>query len=292
MGCRAVMISRPVFRSHGGKFHVRERLVRVLMSIPHRIRTEAFAGAGSVSLAMPRCHVEVLNDLDGEIVNLFKVLRDPRRSPELIRLMRLTPYAREEFEGSYKAIGTRASKVERARIFLVRAWMGYSSRGATSPHRTGFRANCGRSSLPSVDWSRLPGSFGEICERLQGILIEHREATEIIRRYDAPDALHFADPPYVFSTRPGGAKRGYRHELDDEAHRELAACLHACKGAWVVCGYPSTLYDEVLFSGAYRLQYETHSEAAAKRVEVCWSNRPIVEQQSLWADSSFEQAGT
>jgi DNA adenine methylase len=252
------------------------------MSIPHRIRTEAFAGAGSILLHMPRCYAEVLNDRDGEIVNLFRVLRDRRRSAELIRLMRLTPYAREEFEGSYKPISARCPKTERARRFLVRSWMAFSSRGATSPHRTGFRANCGRSTTPATDWSRLPGAFGEICERLQGVLIEHADAAAIIRRYDAPDALHFVDPPYVYSTRPGGARRGYRHELDDEQHRALAECLHGCKGAWVICGYPSDLYDQELFSEAHRLSYETYSESAQPRVEVCWSNRPIIEQATLW----------
>jgi DNA adenine methylase len=130
--------TRPVLRYHGGKWRLAPWIISHFP--PHRIYTEAFGGAGSVLLRKPRApFVEVLNDLDGEVVNLFRVLRDEQQSAQLCALLWRTPYARAEFVDSYEVI---AAPVEQARRTVVRSFMGFGSDSASGAV-TGFRRATG-----------------------------------------------------------------------------------------------------------------------------------------------------
>jgi len=227
----------------------------------HRIYVEPFGGGASVLLRKPRSRAEVYNDLDGEIVNLFRVARD--RGDDLRRALELTPFAREEFVASYEP---SEDPLEQARRTVVRAFMGF---GSNSHNRaTGFRSNSNRSgTTPAMDWRHYPGEFGAIIERLQGVVIENREALEVIQIHDSPATLHYVDPPYLPETRDAGAD--YRFEMDEAGHVRLAGVLRSLDGAVVVSGYPSRLYDD-LYAGWTRAERRALADGAAPRTEVLW----------------------
>ncbi len=261
-------VTRPVLRYHGGKWRLAKWIISHFPE--HRIYVEPFGGAASVLLRKPRSYAEVYNDLDGEIVNLFRVLRNPTQARELLRLMQLTPYARAEYELSYIIAD---DPIEQARRTLFRSAAGFSSVGASGRWKTGFRRNVARSgSTPADDWVSLRNSLEAIIERLQAVVIENNTATEIIRLYDRPDTLHYIDPPYVQDTRYiRWAGEAYRHDMTDDQHRELAEVLHSVAGAVVLSGYACPLYDE-LYDGWYRVDRVSHADGARDRIESLWLN--------------------
>lgn len=259
--------TRPALRYHGGKWILAPWIVSHFP--PHRIYTEAFGGAASVLMRKPRSYGEVYNDLDEEIVNLFRVLRHDR-SDGLIRLLEMTPFSREDFLESYIPSD---NPMEQARRTVVRSFMGFGS-GAASGNKTGFRANSNRSgTTPSHDWANFPPCLAAIAERLRGVVIENRDASEVIRQHDSTETLHYVDPPYPLSTRKQGSPycgKGYRFELTDTQHRELASVLHSVKGMVVVSGYACELYDADLYPDWQRITRASHADGAQKRTEILW----------------------
>lgn len=238
---------------------------------PHGCYVEPFGGAAGVLLQKPRVYAEVYNDLDGDIVNFFRVLRDPTLREDLIRACRLTPYAREEFDAAYEPTD---DSLERARRTCVRAAMGFGSAGATKA-TTGFRTDTRRKyGTAQHNWANYPEALAAIGDRFAGVLVENRDALEVIAAHDGADTLHFVDPPYVHETRQMRTQGGYRHELDDDGHARLLEVLRAVDGMVVLCGYPNALYDARL------TDWERHTTSArissgrgtGLRTEVVWLN--------------------
>jgi DNA adenine methylase len=239
---------------------------------PHRVYTEAYGGAASVLMRKPRAKlVEVYNDLDGEIVSLFRVLRDPDGAGALARLLDATPFAREEFALSYEPSD---DPLEQARRTVVRSFMGFGSDSASGT-TTGFRANGNRQSAhPAKDWSNYPAAVQLFCDRLRGVVIESRPAVEVLLQHDAPETLHYCDPTYLPDTRKACMLRtgkGYRHEMTEDDHRQLAEVLHECAGMVVLSGYPSDLYAK-LYRDWFTFKREAFADGGSKRVEVLWIN--------------------
>lgn len=263
MGGGVVTVTRPVLRWFGGKWTAAPRIIEHFPK--HRCYVEPFGGAGSVLLRKPRSYAEVWNDVDGEVVNLFRVLRDPDTSKRLVAEIEMTPFARAEFVESYEM---PADPVERARRTVVRSFMGFGSVGVM--HRpTGFRSNSNRSgTTPARDWYNYPQALELIIERLRGVVIENRDFADVIRSHDAAETLIYADPPYVEDTRSSGA---YRHDFVDADHERLAETLHAAKGMVILSGYRSDLYDR-LFAGWRRISFRALADGARERVEVLWLN--------------------
>ena len=256
--------TRPVMRYHGGKWRLAPWVIEHFPE--HRVYTEAFGGGASVLMRKPRSYAEVYNDLDGEIVNVFRVLRDPATALELERAVRLTPFARAEFEVGYKP---SPDPVEQARRTLLRAAAGFGS-VAASGRKTGFRSNVTRSgTTPATDWSRYPDHIGAYATRLAGVVIENRPALYVLRQFDGPSTLHYVDPPYPLSTRTPSASKEYRHEMTDEQHRELAAVLWSLSGAVVLSGYGCALYDD-LYPGWRRVEKDATVDGGGVRREVLW----------------------
>lgn len=282
--------TRPVLRYHGGKWVLAPWIIQHFPE--HRVYTEAFGGAASVLLRKERAYAEVYNDLDGEVVNVFRVLRDPTTAAELERLLRLTPFARTEFEEAYEPSG---DPVEQARRTLARSAMGFGSAAAMGA-QTGFRSNTTRPyTTPATDWARYPEHVESYVRRLRGVVIENRPAAEVLLRYDHPDALHYVDPPYVHATRnqanPYDTKNHYRHELTDDDHRELATTLHGLEGMVVLSGYPCDLYDE-LYADWRCVTRTAFADGARKRTEALWLNAVVVArlaaeqaQETLWSEA-------
>ncbi|MDQ3607195.1 MAG: DNA adenine methylase [Gemmatimonadota bacterium] len=286
--------TRPVLRYHGGKWRLAPWIIKHLA--PHRIYTEAFGGGASVLIRKPRSCSEVYNDLDGEIVSLFRALRDPEIAARLERALRFTPFARDEFLQAYEDV---ADPVEQSRRTLVKSFMGFGSgsvhdprprgmrtRASTWKAPTGFRANATRSgAAPATDWARYPDQLQHFVERLRGVVIENRNAVEVIQQHDRADCLHYVDPPYPFSTRSSirgswEEQRIYRYEMTDDAHRELARVLHGVEGMVVISGYRCELYDVELYPDWRRVERTALADGARKRTEVLWLNPAAAAHQN------------
>lgn len=245
----------------------------ILRHLPqHRVYVEPFGGAASVLLRKPRSYAEIYNDLDGEVVNLFRVARD--RGDELRRAIELTPFSRDEFTSSYHET---PDALEQARRTVVRSFMGFGSNSHNKP--TGFRANSTRSgTTPSHDWKNYPSSLADVIERLRGVCIENRDAADVMLAHDGPDTVHYVDPPYVAATRDKGTD--YRHEMTDVDHEALAETLHGLRGAVVLSGYASTLYEK-LYGDWRRVERRAMADGARERTEVLWLS-PRVPAMSLF----------
>lgn len=283
-------ITRPALRYHGGKFRLAPWLLQFFP--PHKVYVEPFGGGGSVLLMKSRSHAEVYNDLDAELHNFFEVARD--RGEDLRAALHLTPFSRLEFERSYEP---SPDPLEQARRTVVRSFMGFGSGGA-SGKSTGFRCNSSRShTTPAHDWRNYPEALPAITDRLRGVIIECRDASQVIRQHDGANTLIYADPPYVFSTRSRmltqpayGKWSGYRHEMTDADHRTLAELLHQVEGMVVVSGYPCDLYDKDLYAGWLRYERQALADGARARTEVVWLNPACADALESAAGGLFSEA--
>jgi len=255
--------SRPVLRWHGGKWILAPWIISLMPS--HKVYVEPFGGAASVLMRKPRAYTEVYNDLDDDVVNLFRVLRSDRAA-ELINLLKLTPFASVEFFCAYHQTD---DELERARRLVVRSFMGFGSNGVHQ--KTGFRSNSNRSGVtPSRDWVNYPDGLAAIVERLRGVVVLNRDAKEVMAAHDGPETLHYVDPPYLLATR-ADANHDYAHELTDADHVSLLAFLRTLKGKVMLSGYPCSLYDEALPEWR-RVERKAHADGAKDRTEVLWMN--------------------
>lgn len=261
-------VTRPVLRWHGGKFLLAPWVISHFPK--HRIYVEPFGGAASVLLQKPRSYGEVYNDLNGDVVNLFQVLRDPELALTLANMLRLTPFSRVEFKLSYVPADCQ---VERARRLVVRCFQGFGSAAHNATHATGFRANSRRSgTTPAQDWAHYPDALPAIVARLQGVVIEHRPASEVIAQHDTPDTLFYCDPPYVHDARKPRQQANYGPlEMTDADHEALATQLHGVKGMVVLSGYDCDLYAR-LFPGWDKRTRQAFADGAQPRTEVLWLN--------------------
>ena len=273
MGRRAgsSVITRPAIRYHGAKFRLAPWVTGFFP--PHMCYVESFGGAAGVLLQKQRSYAEVYNDLGGVIVNFFRVLRDLTSREQLIQSCAMTPYARDEFDLSWKPC---EDAIERARRLAVRAQMGFGSAGA-SKGVTGFRVDTKRAYGTSQQhWAEYPDALAEVGRRFTGVLIENKPAVDVMRAHDAPTTLHYVDPPYVHSTRVRGAShaRYYRHEMEDQDHVALLQELRKLEGMVVLSGYPSEIYMESL--GDWERHQTTARISAGRggavRTECIWLN--------------------
>ena len=282
--------TRPILRWHGGKWMLAPWIIQQFPS--HRVYVEPYGGAASVLLRKPRSYSEVYNELDGEAVNLFQVLRSDRAG-ELVEKLRLTAFARAEFEAAYQP---GEDTVERARCLVVRSFQGFGSDGFNlGARQTGFRSNANRNgTTPARYWANYPDALGALIERFQGVVIESRDALACMAQHDGPDTLHYVDPPYLPETRSTKKKNGeryhaYAHEMTTENHINLLAYIQDLKGMVVLSGYPSTLYNETL-PAWHRVQRKAFADGARPRTEVLWLNPTAKAGRDLFAHAEGARA--
>jgi DNA adenine methylase len=213
--------------------------------------------------------IEVYNDMNGEIVNFFRVLRE--RPDELVRAIDLTPYSREEFLICQEPC---KDELERARRTYIWSQQGRGRVGVMEPG--GWRQSktiTTRPKTPAEDWKNYSHLY-QIVDRLKYVYIEQDDALKILARYDSPAALFYVDPPYMRSTRGRTwASKAYKYEYTDEDHLHLANCLHALTGMVMVSGYRNEDYD-VLYGDWKRVDKEVCMENGGRKVtESLWINK-------------------
>lgn len=233
---------RIVFGWYGGKFNHLDWLLPLLPAAHHYC--EPFSGSAAVLLNRDPSPVETYNDVDGEVVNFFRVLRDAPK--ELERVIGLTPFSREEFHGALADAAENITDVERARRFYIRARQARTGLAQTAT--LGRWANCRDTSRAGMSgvvsrWLGGVAALGEIAARLIRVQIENRPATDAIKLYDGKNTLFYCDPPYLHDTR--GDSKAYRFEMDEQEHIALASTLHACAGKIALSGYRNELMNEL-----------------------------------------------
>lgn len=266
---------RPILRYHGGKWLLGPWIISHFP--PHVTYTEAFCGAANVFLQKPRSEAEVLNDLNDDIVNLFRVLRNRVEAAELKRQLLLTPYSYVEFE---QARETAADPIEKARRMMILSFMSVGSDGTTRNGGSGFRNYSKVESIgkiPARQWAGFVQNIETITARLEGVIIEHRDAEHILRQHDGTTTLHYVDPPYVHSTR-GKARGHYAFEMSDDDHIRLSGTLRELDGMVVLSGYDSPLYAD-LYSDWMKVEREALADLARPRTEALWLNEAAWRQR-------------
>ena len=245
----------------GSKWGMAAEIISMMPS--HRSYLEPFFGSGAVLFSKPPSAIETVNDIDGDIVNFFTVLRE--QSEELSRLIALTPYARSVYDDAHSNRGT--DPLDRAYRFAIRNKMGY---GIKTYSKTGFKIDvAGREGCyASLGWLNMPEKITQMCKRLKHVQIENRPAVELIRRFNFENVLIYADPPYLMSTRGG---KQYRHEMTEQDHWELLVALRQHKGPVILSGYPSAMYDGEL-KGWDRVEKKAYNQNAEPETEVLWCN--------------------
>lgn len=271
-----------VFGWYGGKFSHLDWLLPLLPKCHHYC--EPFAGSGAVLLNRSPSPVETYNDVDGDVVNFFRVLRD--RHEELVRAIALTPFSREEYHRAIYGSLAGVGDVERARRFYIRARQ--TRTGLAQTASLGRWANCkdtSRAGMSGVVSRWLGGveALDDIAERLLRVQIENRPAVDVMRLYDGPETLFYCDPPYLHATR--GDNKAYGFEMDENQHREFANAAEACCGRVAVSGYDHPLMDELFPPAKWHKSQgpdkTIHSTKGTRR-EILWTNFDPHSQKKLF----------
>jgi DNA adenine methylase len=251
---------KPVLHYPGAKWNLAKWIIDHLP--PHESYLEPFFGSGAIFFNKQPSHVETINDLNSRVVNFFSVLRD--NPTELIRLIELTPWSREEYQKSYEVDG---DSLEDARRFLIRTWQAF---GGVLSSKVGWRNDVqGRQGTSCAKvWRNMPERMIEVSKRLVDAQIENLPALEVIERFKYKDVLIYADPPYPLSTRAG---KMYTHEMTDDDHINLLDVLDQHPGPVILSGYACDLYDQRLKHWS-RKTTKAIAEGGRERVEVIWVN--------------------
>jgi DNA adenine methylase len=267
------------FGWYGGKYSHLGWLLPLLPETQHYC--EPFGGSAAVLINRAPSPVETYNDLDSEVVNFFRVLRDQKEA--LIEQIGLTPFSREEFEQAIDEPTEDLTNLERARRFYIRARQVRT--GLAQKASSGRWAHCLLTSRAGMAgavsrWLGAVEDLSLIAQRLLRVQIEHAPAIEVIERFDSLGTLFYCDPPYPHDSR--GDNNAYAHEMTDEQHRELARILHNVKGKVALSSYDSKLMDELYkdwrcIKGPEKMVHSVKET----RQEVLWVNYDPKEQK-LW----------
>lgn len=276
-------VTRPLLRYFGGKWQLKNWILSHLP--PHDFYVEPFAGAASILLAKaPAPKGEIINDLNDDVVNLFRVMRSSAESAELLRLLQWTPYAHKEFSDAKVAT---LDPVERARRMCVRSFMGIASSGQEDEFTTGLRMggvtlstfdqegkrtfrNCAR------DWTNWKANLERIRDRLSNVMIYQKDAIEFMRDMDSPNCLQYIDPPYCHTKRSDK-----RYTVDFDRHADLVLFLEQAKSMIVLSGYDTDSYLVLELLGWKKIQKDYRANMSTeRRVECLWIN-PAAEKISV-----------
>lgn len=265
---------RAPFAWYGGKYYYAKWIIGHFPN--HRVYVEPFGGAANILLNKALSEVEVFNDLDGRVINFFRVLRDKRKFNELIRLLHLTPYSRKEFEDLVNA-GEPESAVERAWCFFVRCRQSRGGLGMSKLTKSSWAVSSRtrrRMAGPVSKYLSAMDGLQQVAERFRCVVIENMEAKKLIGKHDCREALIYCDPPYLPETRYGSRARTYGVEMSHGSHIEFLNAVKKCKGRVIISGYPSRLYDEMLSDWRY-VTTEGKARMAnsgQSRTEALWLN--------------------
>lgn len=232
----------------------------------HLTYVEPFGGSASILLAKKPSRIEVYNDLNHDLVNLFEVIRDKEKFKQLMEVLNATPFAREEFKRA--KYSKSEDPIEKARCLMLKQRQSHSGRGenwsfSVTDNHAGMSSSV-RRWLAGIE--RIP----DVHKRMQRVQIESLDWREVLSKYDSEKTLFYLDPPYILETRVNG---GYKHELEDVDHKELVDVLLNLRGKVILSGYEHPIYKP-LEQGRWRIVKKDviakSSASRASRVECLW----------------------
>lgn len=248
-----------ILKYPGAKWRIADWIIEHFPS--HKVYLEPFFGSGAVLFKKDVSYIETINDLDGNIVNLFRVVRE--HPQELARAIDLTPFARDEFiDCSIQS----SDFIEQARRTLVRYHQSFGT--SNSSKRSWRNVQTAGGPRCATMWSYLPEAICTCCERLKQVQIENTDAIELIKRYNDKDTLIYCDPPYLPETRK---KNIYACEMDNEDHMELLSVLKVSKSKIILSGYDNEMYNSAL-QDWYTDEKRTVAQMGLHRTEKLWMN--------------------
>lgn len=257
---------KSVIKYPGSKWNIAPQLVELIPE--HHSYVEPFFGSGAVLFNKPVSDIETVNDLDSDVVNLFRCIQ--KDSERLARLVMTTPFSREEYERQFEGCTSTlyASNFQRAAGFLIKCWQGHGFR--TNGYKVGWKNDVvGREKAYALwNWYRLPDWIIDITERLRKVQIENRPALEVIERFNYSQVFMYLDPPYMLGTRSG---KQYMHEMTDAEHEELLQMILQSRAKIMISGYETDMYNDYL-SGWEKKQFSSCAEHGKPRVETVWMN--------------------
>lgn len=247
-------------RYPGSKWSLAQEIVSLFGEHHHYV--EPYFGSGAVFFTKPASPHELINDMNGLVVNFFRVLRD--RTDDFLFALETTPWSRDEYNQSHIQTG---NALEDARRFVTRIWQAHASDLAK---KTGWKNRGSKQPARgmSVRWKRVPSELAELADRLRDAEIENRPALEVIRRFATKDTLIYADPPYLMETR---TQKMYAHEMSVDEHLELLDVLGSHPGPVVISGYENAIYDKRLRNWKKVKVRPPKVEKQAHRMEVLWA---------------------
>lgn len=262
------MKTNAVLKYPGSKWRIAKWIISHFPE--HHSYLEPYAGSLAVLFNKPLSNIETVNDLNLDVVNFFRCIRED--SDRLAKIIEATPYSRNEYDSIYCADVT--DDYEKARQFLVKCWQGHGYR--VNQYKVGWKNDVqGREKAYAMrHWNELSDRILLAAERLKQVQVECMPAVELIKRFKFPGVLIYADPPYLMETRTSHVKAQYSHEmLDEQSHIELLEVLLQHPGPVVISGYESGLYKEMLEEKGWTKDTITSSDQSSKpRVEVIWMN--------------------
>ena len=282
-----------LLKCHGGKHYVAPKVIALMPR--HLVYVEAFFGGGQVFFRRdprdPRLWwdgptsdgrkadgvCEIINDIDGDLMNLYAVLKDPGTYPELQHRLDLTLFAEKEYRDACQLLsGAGGSSVERAAALFVQMRLSMAGRRKEFTPITTTRLR-GRRNAEANAYRRSIDGLWDVHVRLQDVVVLCRPALRVIEDYDAPATFSYLDPPYVPGTRTSPKVYGNgRYEMTLADHRELLDTIVQCRGRVAISGYANELYDTVLCDWV-RHTWDLPNNAAggkakAREIEVLWCN--------------------
>lgn len=243
----------------GGKWRIAEWIISHFPE--HKVYCEPFFGSGAVFFKKQPSYIETINDIDGDIVNLFRVCRESPK--ELYHLLAFTPFSRDEFVTCYQK---SENPVEQARRTLVRYHQSFGT--SNSSKRSWRNVQTYGGPRCSTMWNYLPQNIMEVCERIKDAQIENVDALELISRYNDEKTLIYCDPPYLQNLRK---RKLYRHETTDDYHERLLDAVKRSKSMVILSGYDNEMYNDAL-KDWYTDEKETTAQMGLKRKEKIWMN--------------------
>lgn len=267
---------RSVLRYPGSKWNIASQLVRLIPE--HHTYVEPFFGSGAVLFNKQQSNIEMVNDLDSNVVNLFHCIQEDAQN--LARMVMTTPFSREIYEVTYRNAYDNDDSYQKALKFLIQCWQGYGFR--TDGSKVGWRNDVqGRERAYALwNWYRLPEWLIDIAERLRMVQIENRPALEVIERFNYSNVFMYIDPPYMLHTRTG---KQYNYEMTDSDHEELLKMLLQSKAKIMLSGYESDMYNDYL-AGWGKKQFSSYAEHGKPRTEIVWINYMHDAQQMSFDD--------
>jgi DNA adenine methylase len=265
------IVKTPLSKYYGGKFNMIKFLLQFVP--PHKVYVEVFGGSGALLFAKEPSKLEVFNDIDSEVVNFFRILRDKRKFKEFYRQVSLVPYSREEFKNFLKTLG-EGNEVERAVKFFVCVKQSFGGQLQNTGWSYGKTTNKDVSAYLSAI-ENLP----QVVERLRRVQIENRDYRKIFEIYDSEDTFFYCDPPYVKDVRK--SYYNYRYEFTLEDHKEFVERVLKLKGMVLISGYEHPIYERLEKEGWKKSYYFRRASASLK-------SRPVV-KEVVWWNQNLEE---